>query len=223
MSTPLTPPPTPAARPAFTRPVLDVVGDANTLALPAEVNGQLRVQVRGQRNRIVVADTPRTVNLRINVRGDDCSIVVGERCVLIGDLQCLASGAHIEVGALTTMLGIRLLLHEAGRVQVGRDCMVSSDVTVHNSDVHSIVDVATGLRINPPADVRIGDHVWIAQGTLILKGAQIGSDSIVGAHSVVTGTVPSGCVVGGQPARVLRTGVTWDRRLLPWPGDTAAP
>jgi maltose O-acetyltransferase len=41
-------------------------------------------------------------------------------------------------------------------------------------------------------------------GVRILKGATIGSDSVIGAGSVVTGTIPAGVVAAGNPARVIR-------------------
>ena len=83
------------------------------------------------------------------------------------------------------------------------------------SDNHSIIDVASGKRINPSRPITIGDHVWVGQEVTILKGTAIGSHSIVGAGSIVRGVVPPNTLVAGSPARVIRSGVTWDRRRLP--------
>jgi maltose O-acetyltransferase len=57
-----------------------------------------------------------------------------------------------------------------------------------------------GLAFGRP--VRIGSHVWIGSGAIILPGVTIGDDAVVGAGSVVTRDVPAGAKVMGNPARV---------------------
>lgn len=56
-------------------------------------------------------------------------------------------------------------------------------------------------------DTRIGANCFIGGRSLILPGVEIGDSCIVGAGSVVTKSVPAGCIVAGNPARVLRSGV----------------
>lgn len=53
------------------------------------------------------------------------------------------------------------------------------------------------------AKVRIGDDVFIGAGSIILPGISIGNKVIVGAGSVVTKSVPDGCVVAGNPCRII--------------------
>lgn len=55
------------------------------------------------------------------------------------------------------------------------------------------------------APVQIGSHAWIGFNSIILKGVTIGDRSVVAAGSVVTHDVPADTLVGGNPARVLRT------------------
>ncbi|WP_295511921.1 acyltransferase [uncultured Sulfitobacter sp.] len=81
--------------------------------------------------------------------------------------------------------------------------------------MHSILDVQSGERLNPPRDIVIGDHVWLAHGVRIMKGAQIGQDCIVGSRAMVFGEIPANSLAVGSPARVVRSGVTWDRRRIP--------
>ena len=103
---------------------------------------------------------------------------------------------------------------EAGTITIGEDCMLSGDITMDVSDMHSILDVETGERVNPPQDIEIGDHVWLAHGVRIMKGAQIGQHSVIGSRSMVLGGIPAHSLAVGAPARVVRAGITWDRRRL---------
>jgi acetyltransferase-like isoleucine patch superfamily enzyme len=52
--------------------------------------------------------------------------------------------------------------------------------------------------------VKICDRVWIGFGVTILKGIIVGEGAILAAGTVVTRDVPPYCIVGGNPARVIR-------------------
>ena len=56
-----------------------------------------------------------------------------------------------------------------------------------------------GFRDSPDRD-----RVWIGGSVTILGGVTIGSDTIIGAGSVVTHDIPSGVIAVGNPCRVLR-------------------
>ncbi|AHH21878.1 bacterial transferase hexapeptide repeat-containing protein [Nocardia nova SH22a] len=54
-------------------------------------------------------------------------------------------------------------------------------------------------------DTVVGDDVWIGYGVTVLPGVRIGNGAIVAAGSVVTSDVPDYGIVGGNPARLIRT------------------
>lgn len=54
---------------------------------------------------------------------------------------------------------------------------------------------------------RIGANCFIGGRSLILPGVEIGDNCVVGAGSIVTRSVPSGSVVAGNPARIIRSGI----------------
>jgi maltose O-acetyltransferase len=56
--------------------------------------------------------------------------------------------------------------------------------------------------------VTIGRHCFIGGGSMILPGVEIGDECIVGAGAVVFDDVPARSIVGGNPARILRRGIT---------------
>jgi acetyltransferase-like isoleucine patch superfamily enzyme len=79
--------------------------------------------------------------------------------------------------------------------------------------MHSILD-ASGERTNPAADVSIGAHVWVGQRAMILKGAKIGDNCVVGAGAIVVGTIPANSLCVGVPAKTIRSGVSWRHDLI---------
>ncbi|HZZ43828.1 MAG TPA: acyltransferase [Tepidisphaeraceae bacterium] len=64
-------------------------------------------------------------------------------------------------------------------------------------------DMCRGLK----ADTRIGSNCFIGGRSILLPGITIGEGSIVAAGAVVTKDVPSGSIVAGNPARIIRSGI----------------
>ena len=97
---------------------------------------------------------------------------------------------------------------------IGKNCMISSDVTIRATDGHVIYDKNNKI-VNCGKHILIGEHVWIGSSATILKGAIIGNNCIVGTGTVVTGKkYPDKTVVSGNPARIVRENVNWDRTYL---------
>lgn len=71
-----------------------------------------------------------------------------------------------------------------------------------------------GIRINQAKDVIIGEEVWIAPQSIIMKGAKIGDGSIIGSRSFVTKEIPANCLAVGAPAKVVKENIKWTREKL---------
>ena len=61
------------------------------------------------------------------------------------------------------------------------------------------------------ADVYIGDNCFIGNYAVIMPGVRIGDEVIIGAGSIVTKDIPSNCIAAGNPARVIRQGVSLNK------------
>lgn len=92
--------------------------------------------------------------------------------------------------------------------------MFSNNIVIQTSDSHSIIDNKTNMRINHSGNVIIQNHVWIAPSVNILKGVTIGTGSVIGIGSVVTKNVPQKCVFAGNPAKIVKSDISWNRELL---------
>lgn len=83
-------------------------------------------------------------------------------------------------------------------VHVGAESYVAFDVRVLTHDM------PRGLFM----DTRIGARCFIGGGSIVMPGVEIGDDCVIGAGSVVTKSVPSGSIAAGNPAKLLRSGLT---------------
>ncbi len=180
-----------------------------------EANGKLKILLRGNNNRISMPAAPLTCFGMVIELGTECSVEIGAGCGLTNTYVFGAKQCHVRIGDSTTLhTKARFIMHEPSRITLGRDCMIASDVQFMTSDAHSILDAGTGQRINPAADILVGDHVWLGLGSVVMKGASIGAGAVVGLRAVVTHSVPANCVAAGTPARVIRENVRWDRKLV---------
>lgn len=191
-------------------------GENNKLLIPESVidSGKGQIQITGSNNTLIIGEKT-VLQGPLHMPGSHCTMHVGDAVRLVGTFRCIGSDSHIRIGSRTSTLGARILLREAGTITIGEDCMFSDDVMLSNSDMHSIVDLNTGKRVNWAADITIEDHVWLGLGVTVLKGVRIGHDSVIGASSLVASDIPPHVVAAGVPAKVVRTDVTWSRQLLP--------
>ena len=93
------------------------------------------------------------------------------------------------------------------RVEIGDGAMLAANVVIVDSDFHPHWPPLRRRSViagEYDAAVTLGRNVWIGVGTIILKGSQIGDNTIIAAGSVVNGTIPCDVMAGGVPAKVIR-------------------
>ena len=176
-----------------------------------------KVLIDGENNILEIEPGSRLVDSNIVIKGKGHHVHIGRFCFLNRmTLVLQSSECRVKIGNHTTSSSVNIDIGEPMlSLQIGNDCMLSHRVEIMCGDSHSLLDVDTGHRLNPPKDVQIGDHVWLAADSAVLKGASVGDNSIIGFRSVVTSPISSYSLAVGVPARVIREGVTWTRDL-PW-------
>lgn len=91
--------------------------------------------------------------------------------------------------------------------------MLSWNIHIFASDSHTIYDAKTKKLLNWGKEIIIGDNVWVAMDCTVLKNSLIAKNCVVGASAVVAGKfAEENCVIAGNPAKVVKRGVAWDRR-----------
>jgi len=118
----------------------------------------------------------------INARDKNCQVIIGDHVGI--------SGSTISCGRF---------------ISIGNNVMIGSGCLIMDNDAHN---TAPDKRKQPLSEdaykpVIIEDDVFIGTRSIILKGVTIGKGSVVGAGSVVTKSVPSYTIVGGNPAKII--------------------
>ena len=113
-----------------------------------------------------------------------------------GSIVDFGDGTHLNNGVT--------IVSEGPGISIGSRCLIGTGVLIYDSDFHPLDASARDTEQPERAEVRIGDAVFIGSNAIVLKGTRLGIGSVVGAGAVVTGDVPPGAVVAGNPARVLQ-------------------
>jgi acetyltransferase-like isoleucine patch superfamily enzyme len=110
----------------------------------------------------------------------------------------IGKGFHVNTG---------VHIDARGGIFVGDDVMIGPNTVLVSSDHMITVEpehtrVAGGHSKRP---LHIGNHVWIGANCFLRGGLQVGDHSVIAGGSVVVHDVPPRSVVGGNPARLIRT------------------
>jgi acetyltransferase-like isoleucine patch superfamily enzyme len=119
---------------------------------------------------------------------------------------------RLEIGDDSVLVGAIFMC--ADHIAIGRRVVISYNVTIADSDFHpldpklrrqdAVANAPGGDRQARPRivtrPVAIGDDVWVGIGAMILKGVTIGPGARIGPGAVVTGNVPAGAMMMGNPA-----------------------
>lgn len=191
-------------------------GKGNTIKGSNYELNSVQVKIFGSNNIITIGENTILTNLKFEIKGSNNLISIGSDCKLKGHILQKDIGSKIIIGNNTTIgHSAYFLAQENCNIEIGKDCMFSYRVTVRTTDAHSIIDLATGERLNKAKDVTIGNHVWIGADVMLSKGASIPNDCIVGTRALVTKNFSEpNCVIAGVPAKVLKTGVNWSRERI---------
>src|SRR6201995_4594839 len=119
-----------------------------------------------------------------------------------------AGGDEIRVGR-NVFVNQNCTFYDLGGLDIGDDVMIGPNVSIITSG-HPIAPSQrrAGVTAKP---IVIERNVWIGASATIIGGVTVGENSVIAAGSVVTKNVPPNTLVGGNPARVIRS-IGDDRR-----------
>ncbi len=123
--------------------------------------------------------------------------------------------SHIEARSINSLISIgkgtfinnhASFIADNASIYIGRNCLMGTNVEIITSDFHSLSpEFRHQNKEIKTADVIIEDNVFIGNHVSILKGTKIGTNSVIGNGSVVTGIIPANVIAAGNPAQTIRT------------------
>lgn len=133
-------------------------------------------------------------------------ILIGDRFQHKKGAMILAKSGSVRIGNDCALGKNAEILCDKARVTIGNFVRVAAEVFIATGD-HNYRDPDTpiiqqGFRYQ---DVTIEDDVWIGRRAIIMPGICVGRGSIIAAGAVVTHDVPAMGIVGGVPARLIKT------------------
>lgn len=148
----------------------------------------------------------------VNLSG---SVTIGKRCKIGVDNITYHAGmpfstrllvdkkdANITIGDNCRINGASI--HAKNRISIGNNCVFASGISIMDSNGHEVFSKNRTTGEDIPEPIVIGNNVWIGLNAVILKGTQIGDNSVVAAGSVIKGVFPNNSIIAGNPARKVR-------------------
>ncbi len=117
----------------------------------------------------------------------------------------ISKQAKLEIGDNFRMSNSAI--HCAERITIGNNVMIGGSCKIWDTDFHPL---DKEKRLSSPNEdyatkpIVIGDDVFVGGFSIVLKGTQIGKNSIIGAASVVSGVVPPNEIWAGNPAKFIK-------------------
>lgn len=114
--------------------------------------------------------------------------------------------AVLSIGDNTGLSGVSIYCKK--EIKIGENVKIGSNTKIFDTDFHPLDFETRRLKNNGfltvDKPVEICDDVFIGEGVLILKGSKIGSRSIIGAKSVISGIVPPDTIAYGNPFKIKK-------------------
>jgi UDP-3-O-[3-hydroxymyristoyl] glucosamine N-acyltransferase len=120
---------------------------------------------------------------------------------LVDPTAVVASSTTFEAGSY---VNAAVTIGAAGKI--GRFVFINRSASIgHHATIADYVSIGPGAVIT--GNVRLGRGAVVSAGAIVLPGLEVGDNAVVAAGAVVIEAVPPHCMVAGNPARVMKSGI----------------
>jgi acetyltransferase-like isoleucine patch superfamily enzyme len=128
------------------------------------------------------------------------NVKISMRCNIYGSTESL-----VEIGENSTVGMNSIINGYSGSIKIGKSVSIAQNVIMmcdSGPNASNLMQKAYPIK---KGNISIGDHTWIGAGAIIEPDVSIGRFCIVGANCFVTNSFPDYSIIGGTPARLLKT------------------
>lgn len=136
---------------------------------------------------------------------------IGDNCHIEPPLHANWGCHNVHMGS-GVYCNFNLTFVDDAEIYIGDNCMIAPNVVIATSG-HPILPLLRENNYVYNLPIHIGKNVWIGSGVQILPGVTIGDNSVIGAGSVVTDSIPANVVAVGIPCKILREIGDKDRKF----------
>lgn len=137
------------------------------------------------------------------------NVKIARRCSIFG-----AAGNLLEIGE-GSYIGMNTIINGfAAKVTLGTNVSIAQNVNIMADSGPNASPALQRLFPIEKAAITIGNHCWIGTSSIIMPSVQLGDYCIVAANSYVNKSFPSYSIIGGTPAKLLRTLTQTEIKLL---------
>ena len=127
---------------------------------------------------------------------------VGDNATVLPIFNC-DNGNNIHVGK-NFLANYNVTILDIAPVHIGDYVMIGPNTLITTVN-HPLSPMGRRRHLGIAEPVTIGNDVWIGGNVTILPGVTIGNNVVVAAGAVVTKDIPDNCIIGGVPAKVIKT------------------
>lgn len=138
-------------------------------------------------------------------------VVIGNNVRIGAFSRVVASTSFNQIGEFIRIgnnvgIGEYAYLGGGGGLDIGTDCIIGQYFSCHPEN-HNFENTKQLIREQGVTrqGIHIGNNCWIGSKVTILDGVEIGENCVIAAGAVVTKSMPANSVIGGVPARILKS------------------
>ena len=114
-------------------------------------------------------------------------------------------GKGLKIGK-NTAIGRFSEFGASGGIEIGNDVIMGSYISFH-SENHNFKNKNLLIREQGVTSkgIKLGNNIWVGAKVTFLDGCEIGDNSVIAAGAVINGKFPANSVIGGVPAKIIKS------------------
>ncbi len=144
----------------------------------------------------------RNVTVKGKLTFERCSIEMGENVVLYPDVSFTGNGKIMIGNNVKIGKGVIIYANEKGGVEIGDNTIIAAQTYIIDSNHGCRSDELISSQPLEAEKIVIGSDVWIGADVTVIKGAYIKNGAVIGAKSLVNGTIEENGIAVGVPAKI---------------------